>query len=109
MNNTSVRIIEPDKIESVKEVTGFEAEQILRKYGYSENYTSNNKKDNNLTFEEMVKLKNEENNRIHKNVPKPITFNYKNRYNSKVTYGTDDETGFNFKIEISTNMDLPNY
>ena len=60
-----VKIIEPQK-EEVREVTGSEAEELLRKYGYGQEdkHISTrlpDKKDTSkLTFEELIKLHEEE-------------------------------------------------
>jgi hypothetical protein len=68
---------------------------------------------NELTFEEMMRLENEKTQREESlrtakiNGPKPITFNGGNGYDSEVKYGAED--GFGFKIEISTDMKLPKY
>jgi hypothetical protein len=113
-----VTFVQNQKVESEREITGYEAEEILRKYGYQNpSYNSNNNSkdtNDNLTFEEMImqqKAKeNEEKIRIQNklNGPKPITFN-SNNYESDVRYGSDDELGFGFKIEVTTDMKLPKY
>jgi hypothetical protein len=41
--------------------------------------------------------------------PNPITFNGNNGYDSEVKYSTDEDTGFGFKIEISSDMKIPKY
>jgi hypothetical protein len=41
--------------------------------------------------------------------PKPVTFNGKNGYESEIRYGSDSDSGFGFKIEITTDMNLPKY
>ncbi len=117
MNRIEIRQIESQK-ESEKEITGHEAEELLRKYGYDQEYSTIPNKihkkniDNNLTFEEMVirqeqiKKENQLKEINKKNAPKPITFDGSNGYNTKVKYGTDDDTGFGFKIEISSDMKL---
>jgi hypothetical protein len=40
---------------------------------------------------------------------KPKTFQTNNGYDSITSYGTDDELGFGFKIEITSDMKLPKY
>lgn len=118
MNRPEVRQIELQKIESEKEITGWEAEQILRKYGHQLNFDSKPSEENNppnLTFEEMIQLeenkKRDEENRKRALLygPKPKTFGTQNGYSSEVKYGTEEDTGFNFKIEITTDMNLPKY
>lgn len=116
---TNIRQIEGQHVESEREITGSEAEEILRRYGYGDNqrYSTHEQPVQEpkkaLTFEEMVKQeeekkKAEEQKRLAKlNGPKPITFDGNGGYESEVKYGSDDELGFGFKIEISTNMKLP--
>lgn len=41
------------------------------------------------------------------NGPKPTTFDGNRGYDSEVKYSSDDDTGFGFKIEITTDMKLP--
>lgn len=115
-----VRIIQDQQTETTPvEVTGYEAEQLLRKYAPNQKFTThfvepepvNN---NDLTFEEMVaqeeeKLRKQQIANQHKaNAPQPITFNGQNGYESEVRYKSDD-SGFGLKITISTDMKLPNY
>jgi len=39
--------------------------------------------------------------------PKPTTFDINNGYNSQVKYESDSDTGFEFKIEIVSDMNIP--
>lgn len=121
MNNglTNIRQIEGQRIESEREITGSEAEELLRKYGYGQDQRFSTREEpvqstqNNLTFEEMIRQqeeqrKAEEQRKIAKmNGPKPITFNGNGGYESQIKYGSDDDLGFGFKIEITTDMKLP--
>jgi hypothetical protein len=119
MNRPEVRQVEGQRVESEREVTGWEAEELLRKYGYTEDYRQTGQPQHNpqkaLTFEEMVKQqeekqKAEEAEKLRKrNAPKPKTFDGSNGYDSEVKWGSDDDLGFGFKIEISTDMKLPKY
>lgn len=127
MERPKIIEIEKQHVELDREVTGWEAEEILRKYGYSEqssvrhdnNYINdkndNNNDNNNLTFEEMVKaeeLKIKQQSEYKKrleNTPKPITFDGANGYDTHVKWGSDDDLGFGFKIEVTTDMKLPKY
>lgn len=120
MERPQARIIDQQHVESEREVTGWEAEQILRKYGhqpqqYSSIPTGSSQEQPELTFEEMVaqqeaKRKEELIRRQQKiNGPKPITFSSKNGYDSEVKYSTDEDSGFGFKIEISSDMKIPKY
>jgi uncharacterized protein YifE (UPF0438 family) len=120
MERPQARIVDQQHVESEREITGWEAEQLLRKYGHEpQQYSSitnepvTQKKE--LTFEEMIsqeeaKRQNEEMMRNQKqNGPKPITFNGNKGYDSEVKYSTDEDTGFGFKIEISSDMKIPKY
>ena len=66
-----------------------------------------------LTFEEMIKQSEEKQNydRLRREQqmrgPKPISFDGRNGYHSQTTYETDSDTGFGFKIEITTDMNIP--
>lgn len=101
-------------------IDSWEAEQLLRKYGHKPEQFSTNiqqpvtQPTNDLTFEEMIAQqealeKAEQERRNHQmNAPKPITFNSAG-YESEVKYTSDSDTGFGFKIEISTDMHIPRY
>ena len=118
---TNVRQIEGQNVESEREITGSEAEEILRRYGYGETqrYSTHQEtqqtQQKSQTFEEMIaqeeaKRKAEQDRKnASLNGTKPITFNSKNGYETEVKYGSDDELGFGFKIEISTDMRIPKY
>jgi len=115
-----VRIIEPQSEESKPvEVSGWEAEQLLRKYNVDQSFSTRPQvqqpKEQGLTFDQMVaqeeaRLKQEQIRRHQQMMgPKPVTFNGQNGYDSEVRYGSDSDTGFGFKIEITTDMNLPKY
>jgi hypothetical protein len=121
MNRPEVRIIEPQSEESRPvEVSGWEAEQLLRKYGHQDQSFSTRPQvqqpeQPGLTFDQMIaqeeaSLKQEQ-LRKHQQMmaPKPVTFNGRNGYDSEVRYGSDSDSGFGFKIEIATDMNLPKY
>ncbi len=114
-----VRIIQDQSVESTREITGSEAEEILRRYGHAPQQQFSTRQeepqqpvDDGLTFEQMVaqqeaKKRGEEMRRQQRlNGPKPITFQG-TQYDTEVKYGSDDELGFGFKIEITTDMKLP--
>ena len=123
MNRPEVRIIQNQE-ESTQpaNIDSWEAEQLLRKYGHQpqqfstreQEVQSQNHSSQNLTFEEMIaqeemRLKEEEIRRISRmNGPKPMTFGGSN-YDAEVKYSSDEDTGFNFKIEITTDMKIPKY
>lgn len=115
-----IRIVQDQSVESTREITGTEAEELLRKYGYAQPQQFSTRPEENitqqpsLTFEEMVarqeaKQKEEIIRKQQQlNGPKPITFNGNNGYDSETRWG-NDESGFGFKIEITTDMKLPKY
>lgn len=118
MEKPIVKIIEEQQVESTREVTGSEAEEILRKYGHAQQFSTRQEEtpvqQPGLTFEEMLaqqELK-EKNEKLRKQQqmsgPRPTTFGGQNGYDTEVKYGSD-ESGFGFKIEIITDMKLPKY
>jgi len=124
MERPQVRMVNNQEVVSTREVTGSEAEELLRKYGYSQPDQQFSTREEPViqqpvnqgsTFEEMVsqqesKRKLEELKRKQKNnSPIPNTFDGRNGYDSEIKYSSDADTGFNFKIEINTDMKLPKY
>ena len=119
MERPQSRIIDQQHVESEREITGWEAEQILRKYGQEPQHYSSipelEQSKPSLTFEEMIaqeeaKRKDEMlRNQQRRNGPNPITFDGKNGYDSEIKYSQDEDTGFGFKIEISSDMKIPKY
>lgn len=87
-------------------IDSWEAEQLLRKYGYTNTNNSDGQipttTENDLTFEEMV-AKEEERIRIERLSRKNVDPNIETRYS------TDEETGFSFKVEIKSDMPIPKY
>lgn len=121
MQRPEVRVVQGQQVEQVRDVTGYEAEQLLRKYGYQDQHFSTipaentTEATNDLTFEEMVaqeEMKKKEIERkkdmMHKG-PKPSTFDGRKGYDSEIKYGSDEETGFGFKIQIVSDMPIPKY
>ena len=120
MERPQSRIVQHQEVESTREVTGWEAEQLMRKYGhepqqFSTHQQPQQEEQTGLTFEEMIaqnetKLKQEEMRR-HQQMygPKPTTFDGGNGYDSEIKYTSDEDTGFGFKIEITTDMKIPRY
>jgi hypothetical protein len=120
MQRPEIRIIQDQQTEiNPVEVSGWEAEQLLRKYGHTpqtfstrEN-ESGQQENSGLSFEEMVnqeelRIKEEEMRRYSKiNGPRPTTFDGGRGYDSEVKYGSDEETGFGYKIQIVSDMPLP--
>lgn len=104
-----VREVESSRVESEREITGYEAEELLRKYGYNQNsYTSTikEKPENKMTFEDLIKL--EDSKQKQKKQQKPATFR-SDGYYSETKYGTEPESGYGFKIEIRSDMKIPRY
>ncbi len=121
MNRPEVRIIQnQEETTQPANIDSWEAEQLLRKYGHQPQQFSTREEvvsqpTNNLTFEQMVaqeeaRLKEEEMRRIARmNGPRPTTFDGSRGYDSEVKYSSDEDTGFGFKIEITTDMKIPKY
>jgi hypothetical protein len=120
MERPIIRQIEQQS-ETTREITGQEAEEILRRNGYGQTQQFSTRPIEHepispeLTFEEMVR-QHEEKERLErdrnlaiKQGPKPITFQSNNGYESEVKYGSDSELGFGFRIQITTDMKLPKY
>lgn len=119
MDKPQIYIIQDQQIESKNaEVSSWEAEQLLRKYGYQPQQVSTRPEepqpiDNGLTFDQMIaqeeaKRRGEEMRRQQLLMgPRPITFG--GHYDSETKYSSDEDTGFGFKIEITTDMKLPKY
>jgi hypothetical protein len=123
MERPQVRQIEGQRTEEVREVTGWEAEQLLRKYSQGEYFSTRGEEvkpisvisDNGLSFEDMVRLEEEKRqaekmrNISQQSGPRPTTFDGSRGYESEVKWESDEDTGFGFKIEITTDMKLPRY
>ncbi len=121
MQKPEVRIIQNQEENTTPaNIDNWEAEQLLRKYGYQNQQTTRedevqNPVDNGLTFEQMIaqheaKQREEEERRRSKMYgPKPTTFDASRGYDSEVKYSSDEDTGFSFKVEITTDMKIPKY
>lgn len=121
MNRPEIRQVDNQRIESEREITGWEAEELLRKYGYDSTQFSTRQEDqsqqvnNELTFDEMIAIeeekirREEERRRQIQNGPRPSTFDGRRGYDAEVKYSSDEDTGFNFRIEITTDMNIPKY
>lgn len=108
MNRPEIRIIEDQKEEIREiEISQYEKEMLLAKYGYnSQPIIQQTQQNNELTFDEMIRIeemrKREQLSKL--NGPKPITFD--GDYNSNTKYDSDD-LGFSYKISIVSNMEIP--
>ena len=121
MQRPEIRIIQNQQEETQPaNIDSWEAEQLLRKYGHQPQQFSTREEtpkqnDNGLTFEQMIaqeesKLKEEEmRRRARMNGPRPTTFDGSRGYDSEIKYSSDEDTGFGFKIEITTDMKIPKY
>lgn len=104
-----VREVESYRVESEREITGYEAEELLRKYGYNQSSctsTIKEKPNTKMTFDELIELENSK--QKQKKDQKPATFK-SDGYYSETKYGTDPESGYGFKIEIRSDMKIPRY
>jgi hypothetical protein len=114
MERPEVRIIQ-DQQEEIKpaNISKNEEDMLLSKYGYKPNTQNieSPSRDNELSFEEMIKqeeLKNQQriyNQIIKSKETKPYTFG--GNYNSETIYGTDNDSGFTFKVNIVSDMPIP--
>lgn len=120
MQRPEVRIVQgqEEHINNNPQIDSWEAEQLMRKYGYQNTSYSSNEppqpvEQPGLSFEEMVRQaeEKESQDRLRKqqqmNGPKPISFDGRNGYHTQTTYETDSDTGFGFKIQITSDMNIP--
>lgn len=119
MQRPEIRLIQDQQVETNENpnIDNWEAEQLLRKYGYQNTQYSTNQElpiqiDNELTFDQMIELeeakkRNEEAKKQMINGPKPISFDGRGGYYTETKYGADDDSGYGFKIQITTDMPIP--
>ncbi len=114
MDKPEVKIIQSqEETTSPANIDSWEAEQLLRKYGYSNQSeipatpAPIPNPDANLTFEEMV-ARQEAKKREEEAGRRASRTNPQNDY-SEVKYSSDEDTGFSFRIEINSDMKLPKY
>lgn len=117
MRRANIRQIEQQS-EEVNKLSEKEIDDFIKKNSEPKTFKRNSKEykeetlSNDLTFEEMVSInkKNQEKQKNTKdkkrNAPKPTTFDSRNGYDYKTTYGSDD-SGFGFEINVTTDMNLP--
>lgn len=114
-----VRIVQSQEVE-IKDahIDSWEAEQLMRKYGYYDQHQQDAQlqtDQSGLTFEEMVaqeeaRLRNERMAAQQRaNAPRPISFDGARGYDTETRYGSDEESGYGFKIQITSDMPLPKY
>lgn len=116
--NESVRYIEPQSESEGREITGDEAEYILRKNGYYDNELSSIESHSNeikpkkdLTFEEMIqqhkqkeKIKRDRESQKRNGI-NPKGFDTTNGFVSKKVSGTTED-GISFTIDIVSDMKI---
>lgn len=117
MIRPDVRIVQPQQ-EEIRDaqIDSWEAEQLMRKYGYAGHTQAPvNNDQRGLTFEEMIaqedaRLKAERDRaRQMANAPRPVSFDGSNGYHTETRYGSDEDTGYGFKIQVTSDMPLPKY
>ena len=122
MQRPDVRLVQDQQVETNENpnIDSWEAEQLLRKYGYQDTQYSTHQEtpapvDNGLTFEQMIaqeeaRIRAEKMRRQQQmNGPKPVSFDGKNGYYTETKYGSDDDSGYGFKIQITSDMPIPKY
>lgn len=114
MRRAEVRIVDAQQ-EEIKpaDISRTEEEALLQKYGFGPNAQPKKQTPKHpsqeMTFEEMCqaeeqRLKEEKQREIQRRVgPKPASFG--GDYNSRTTFSSED--GVSFKVNIVSNMDLP--
>ena len=122
MQRPEVRLIQGQQVETNENpnIDSWEAEQLLRKYGYQNTQYSTHQEptphvDNGLTFEQMLaqeeskRKEDEMRRRQQMNGPKPISFDPNSGYYTETKYGSDDDSGYGFKIQVTSDMPIPKY
>ncbi len=102
-----VRVIQPQEEEiNPVDISDYEKEMLLAKYGYLNQPSCTIDSPSDLdTFEDMIKKSGHSTPPPIINGPKPITFDGK--YDSNIVYGSDPDSGLNFKINIVSDMKIP--
>ena len=120
MQRPEVRLIQNQEVETNDNpnIDNWEAEQLLRKYGYqnqqfSTHETPNKPVDDGLTFDQMIareeaRKREEDAKKLQMtNGPKPISFDGNGGYYAETKYGSDSDSGYGFKIQITSDMPIP--
>jgi hypothetical protein len=111
MIRPEVRVVQAQEEEiRPAQIDSWEAEQLLRKYGYSQEEVKQITPEDNsqgLTFDEMVAREDARFADERSKRRQPPT-NY-DGYHTETRYSTDDESGFGFRIEVKTDMQIPKY
>ena len=88
--------------DSDKEIKYSESEDDEEDY-YKNYKRSTSKQEEQKRKDEILR------NQQRMNGTNPITFDGRNGYDSEIKYSQDEDTGFGFKIEISSDMKIPKY
>jgi hypothetical protein len=118
-----VRIIQNQQTEinQSPQIDSWEAEQLMRKYGYKNPTNSPTdshnpiETDEGLTFEEMIaredaKIRNEKLQRTNKpNSQGPVSFDGRGGYYTETRYGSDEDSGYGFKVQVTSDMPITKY
>ena len=110
MERPIINFIEDQKIEDTSSnVSSWEAEQLLRKYGFDKQTSQPEpiQEQNGLTFEEI--LYQEEIKRKEGKIRIKQRSEDNRRDHNEVKFSSDEDTGFVFKVEIHSDMKLPRY
>jgi hypothetical protein len=112
MQKPTVRVIasQEEHLDNNVDVSQYEIDKMLAKYGHSVNHVplniNSNNADSGLTFEELIRRDEENIKRRQSQIPKPQT--YTMNPNSVIyqtsSYVNDDD--FGFKITVSSDMDI---
>jgi|AntAceMinimDraft_1070359.scaffolds.fasta_scaffold14890_4 hypothetical protein len=116
MARADIRVIDNQSEEATEpNISNWEKEQMLRKYGYdiaqTPSHTPNNDPKGDMDYEELCRIedariesKRQENHR-KANGPRPSSFGGK--FDSDTTYSDDVDSGFSFKVDIVSDMNIP--
>lgn len=119
MNRSQIRIVDPqtEEISQGVDVSAWEKEQLLRKYGYATEQEPETQEIPNkdargdMSYVDMcrmedARLERERRERQRKLYgPKPISFD--GEYDSRTTSSEDGDSGFSFKVDIVSDMKIP--
>lgn len=118
MIRPEVRVVQPqEETISPAQIDQWEAEQLLRKYGHVTEIPTQSPPppSQGMTFEEMVaseearKSMERQKALQRQNGVRPISFDGRNDYHSETRYSTDEDSGFGFKVQITSDMPIPKY
>ena len=121
MQRPEVRLIQDQQVETNENpnIDSWEAEQLLRKYGYQDTQYSTHQEvqpvDNGLTFDQMIEQEEARKRNEHAkknqmpNGQPPISFDGRGGYHSETKYGSDEDSGYGFKIQITSDMPITKY